>query len=168
MFILGWILWGSEVTHETMDPASGLGSHRTMTLSTPCTYMKRQKTLEGLVLFGCQLGFRVHISRPLTCPSCTQIGQVLLVFFLALRWLPSPLSRFWWIFQKLFEANLVSFVHFKKSSWCKSQCMSENFILVSRARSIVWTDVYRALKLLWSNDAMASLRPINPSQPDSV
>ena len=91
MFILGWILWGSEVTHETMDPASGLGSHRTMTLSTPCTYMKRQKTLEGLVLFGCQLGFRVHISRPLTCPSCTQIGQVLLVFFLALRWLPSPL-----------------------------------------------------------------------------
>ena len=90
MFILGWILWGSEVTHETMDPASGLGSHRTMTLSTPCTYMKRQKTLEGLVLFGCRLGFRVHISRPLTCPSCTQIGQVLLVFFLALRWLPSP------------------------------------------------------------------------------
>ena len=62
-----------------------------MTMS--CSNTKCQKTQEGLVLFGCQQGFRVYISRLLTDPSCTQIGQVLLVFFLALRWLASPFKR---------------------------------------------------------------------------
>ena len=61
-----------------------------MTMS--CSNTKCQKTQEGLVLFGCQQGFRVYISRLLTDPSCTQIGQVLLVFFLALSWRPSPLK----------------------------------------------------------------------------
>ena len=77
------------MTHESSNEQRG--NFSPWLFFTPCTSVKCQKTQEGLVLFGCQPGFRVYISRLLTDPSCTQIGQVLLVFFLALQWLPSPL-----------------------------------------------------------------------------
>ena len=35
----------------------------------------------NLVRFGCQLGFRVYMSRQSNGPSCTQIGWFYLVFF---------------------------------------------------------------------------------------
>ena len=80
------------MTHESSNEQRG--NFSPWLFFTPCTSVKCQKTQEGLVLFGCQPGFRVYISRLLTDPSCTQIGQVLLVFFLALQWLPSPSNGF--------------------------------------------------------------------------
>ena len=46
--------------------------------------------LVNIVGFGCQLGYRVYMSWVSTDPSCTQIGQFLLIFFLALRWGANP------------------------------------------------------------------------------
>ena len=46
----------------------------------------------NLVGFGCKLGFILYLGMVSTDPSCTQIRQIFLLFFLALRWGANPFA----------------------------------------------------------------------------
>ena len=65
---------------------------QTMNFSPVGCNVKCQVLIVVFVGFGCQLGYMIYISRQLTGPSCTQIRQVLVIFFLAWTWLASPLK----------------------------------------------------------------------------
>ena len=54
---------------------------QTMNFSPVGCNVKCQVLIVVFVGFGCQLGYMIYISRQLTGPSCTQIRQVLVIFF---------------------------------------------------------------------------------------
>ena len=54
---------------------------QTMNFSPVGCNVKCQVLIVVFVGFGCQLGYMIYISRQSTKPSCTQIRQVLVIFF---------------------------------------------------------------------------------------